>query len=142
MLAGGTRPAFVPSTPNRLRAARTYYDHIAGTLGVSLHDRFQTLGWLSADSTNGENECELTACGTKAFEMLGIDLDGTRTLRRRFAYACVGWSELRPHFGWALGAALLNVALKGKGASGSRQQALGVTSVGRREIMSRFGLQV
>src|SRR6202047_3776740 len=45
VLAGGSHAAFVPS--NRLRAARTCYDHIAGTLGVSLHDRFQTLGWLS-----------------------------------------------------------------------------------------------
>src|SRR5213594_1897599 len=32
VLAGGTRAAFVPRTPNRLRAARTCYDHIAGTL--------------------------------------------------------------------------------------------------------------
>src|SRR5439155_7778862 len=40
VLAGKSGDAFVPNTPNRLRAARTCYDHIAGTLGVSLHDRF------------------------------------------------------------------------------------------------------
>src|SRR5277367_6399203 len=34
VLAGESRDAFVPSTPSRLRAARTCYDHIAGTLGV------------------------------------------------------------------------------------------------------------
>src|SRR5579864_9122806 len=43
VLAGGSRVAFVPNTPNRLRAARTCYDHIAGTLGVTLHDRFTEL---------------------------------------------------------------------------------------------------
>src|ERR1700678_4551334 len=50
VLAGRSRDAFEPNTPNRLRAARTCYDHIAGTIGVSLHDRFKVLGWLSADS--------------------------------------------------------------------------------------------
>ena len=43
VLAGVSRGQFVPNTPSRLRAARTCYDHTAGTLGVSLHDRFQTL---------------------------------------------------------------------------------------------------
>src|SRR5580658_9903592 len=47
VLAGGARNAFVPNTPNRLRAARTCYDHIAATLGVALHDRIKALGWLS-----------------------------------------------------------------------------------------------
>jgi DNA-binding transcriptional ArsR family regulator len=40
VLAGGSRDKFVPSTPSRLRAARTCYDHMAGTVGVALHDRF------------------------------------------------------------------------------------------------------
>ena len=33
VLAGGSRPRFEPGTPHDLRAARTCYDHIAGTLG-------------------------------------------------------------------------------------------------------------
>src|SRR5580704_9312363 len=40
VLAGSPRAVFVPNTPTGLRAARTCYDHIAGTLGVTLHDRF------------------------------------------------------------------------------------------------------
>src|SRR5260370_33306828 len=43
VLAGGSRDKFVPNTPSRLLAARTCYDHMAGTLGVSLHDRFKAL---------------------------------------------------------------------------------------------------
>src|SRR5256885_13742719 len=49
VLAGGRRPVLQLNTPHFLRAARTCYDHIAGTLGVSLHDRFQALGWLSKE---------------------------------------------------------------------------------------------
>ena len=60
VLAGGPRDAFVPNTPSRLRAARTCYDHIAGTLGVSLHDRFQALGWISPIPRRATMTCELT----------------------------------------------------------------------------------
>ncbi|MGC9947574.1 MAG: helix-turn-helix transcriptional regulator [Bryobacteraceae bacterium] len=135
VLAGGSRGQFVPNTPSRLRAARTCYDHMAGTLGVALHDRFRALGWLSADY-------ELSLDGLKGLAALGIDVERTRALRRRFAYACLDWSERRPHVGGALGAALLNVALKRKWVvQDLDSRALGVTSLGRREMLARFGLR-
>ncbi len=134
VLAGGVPPKFVPNTPSRLRAARTCYDHIAGTLGVSLHDRFQALGWLSAAYS-------LTPAGANAFRTLGIDLEATRTLRRRFAYACLDWSERRPHVGGALGAAVLKIALKRKWVvQDLDSRALEITTLGRREMRHRFGL--
>src|ERR1017187_9021459 len=43
VLAGGSRDKFAPNTTSRLRAARTCYDHMAGTLGVALHDRSRPL---------------------------------------------------------------------------------------------------
>src|SRR5713101_1797775 len=86
VLAGGSRDTFVPNTPSRLRAARTCYDHMAGTIGVALHDRFRTLRWLS-HSISGSDTYDVTQLGTNAFEALGIDIDGTRSLRRRFAFA-------------------------------------------------------
>jgi DNA-binding transcriptional ArsR family regulator len=140
VLAGGTRVAFVPSTPNRLRAARTCYDHIAGTLGVALHDRIMAMGWLSGGSSNNDTY-ELTRSGSKAFESLGMDVEATRALRRRFAYACVDWSERRPHLGGAVGAAVLRVALKRKWVVQELDsRALTITGVGRRELRMRFGL--
>ncbi|MFY9724960.1 MAG: ArsR family transcriptional regulator [Bryobacteraceae bacterium] len=140
VLAGGARDAFVPNTPNRLRAARTCYDHIAGTLGVSLHDRFQALGWLSG-GCGADSAYDLTRDGSKAFEALGIDIEATRRLRRRFAYPCVDWSERRPHVGGAIGAALLNLALKRKWVSQDLDsRVLTVTGIGRREMLARFGL--
>ncbi len=143
VLAGISRGKFVPSTPRQLRVARTCYDHMAGTVGVLLHDRFKALGWLSADSTGGDNAYDLTLNGAKAVEALGIDLEATRTLRRRFAYGCLDWSERRPHVGGALGAALLKVALKRKWVvQDFASRALDVTSLGRREMLTRFGLHV
>jgi DNA-binding transcriptional ArsR family regulator len=140
VLAGRSRDAFVPHTPNRLRAARTCYDHIAGTLGVSLHDRFKALGWLSAASS-ADNTYDLTPDGARTFEALGIDIPATRTLRRRFAYACVDWSERRPHLGGAVGAALLHVALKRKWVvQDLDSRALTITGFGRREMLTRFSL--
>lgn len=141
VVAGGSRDAFVPNTPSRLRTARTCYDHIAGTLGVTLHDRFKTLGWLS-DAAESENAYQLTPNGTKALEVLGIDLEAIRKQRRCFAYACVDWSERRPHVGGAVGAALLNVALKRKWViQDLDSRALTVTKIGRREMRARFGLR-
>jgi DNA-binding transcriptional ArsR family regulator len=143
VLAGVSRDKFVPTTPSRLRAARTCYDHIAGTVGVSLHDRFKALGWLSAGSTASDNAYDLTLDGTKACEALGIDLEMARALRRRFAYACLDWSERRPHLGGALGAALLKVALKRKWVvQDFDSRAMAVTRLGGREMLTRFGLHV
>jgi DNA-binding transcriptional ArsR family regulator len=143
VLAGGFRNSFVPHTPNRLLAARTCYDHIAGTLGVALHDRIKAMGWLSggAGESAAENAYELTPRGIKAFGELGIDVQANRALRRRFAYACVDWSERRPHLGGAVGAALLNIALERKWVIRELDsRALAITRVGRREMRARFGL--
>jgi DNA-binding transcriptional ArsR family regulator len=142
VLAGGSREGFVPNTPHDLRAARTCYDHIAGTLGVALHDRLKALGWISNGSRD-ETAYEVTSAGTKAFAVLGVDVNAIREQRRRFAYACVDWTERRPHVGGAVGAALLGVALKRKWVVQELDsRALTVTRSGRREMLSRFGLQI
>jgi DNA-binding transcriptional ArsR family regulator len=142
-LAGALRDKFVPSTPTRLRVARTCYDHLAGILGVLLHDRFAALGWLSAATAASGTAYDVSLNGTKEFEALGIDIQATRMLRRRFACACLDWSERRPHIGGALGAALLNIALKRKWVvQDLDSRALGITSLGRREMLTRFGLHV
>jgi DNA-binding transcriptional ArsR family regulator len=141
VLAGGRRNRLVASTPHRLRDARTCYDHIAGALGVALHDRFKALAWLSNPSP-GDSAYDLTPDGISALGALGIDVEHLRGLRRRFAYACLDWSERRPHLGGALGAALLEVALTRRWVSRDLDcRALSVTSTGRREMRPRFGLE-
>jgi DNA-binding transcriptional ArsR family regulator len=141
-VATDDRETFEPSTPRRLRAARTCYDHIAGTLGVALHDRMKALGWLSVPATPDGNRYDLTRGGTTALEALGLDVEGARTGRRRLACACLDWSERRPHLGGALGAALMMLALKKKWvADNPHDRALTVTPLGRREFATRFGVR-
>ena len=144
VLAGASRPAFTPSTPGPLRFARTCYDHMAGAAGVALHDRFTALRWITLDNARDkarEDAYTLTPEGNSALASLGIDVDATRNLRRRFAYACLDWSERRPHLGGALGAAVLHVALKKRWVTPQLDsRILTVTATGRREMHARFGL--
>jgi len=141
VVAGRPREIFVPPTPSRLRVARTCYDHMAGTVGVALHDRFKEREWLSAASS-GANAYELTNAGTTALEALGIDVAATRALRRRFAFPCLDWSERRPHIGGALAAAILSLTLKRKWVVRDLDsRALSLTRVGRRELLVRFGVR-
>jgi DNA-binding transcriptional ArsR family regulator len=143
VLAGGRGGRFVPTAPDRLRIARTCYDHLAGTVGVLLHDRFRALGWLFGDSSGRNSAYDLTPEGEEAFEALGMDIAATRALRRRFACPCLDWSERRPHIGGALGAALLRVALQKRWVTQDLDsRALHVTGVGRRELRARFELPV
>jgi DNA-binding transcriptional ArsR family regulator len=133
---------FVPNTPNRMRAARTCYDHVAGTVGVMLHHRFRTLEWLTPSKTR-QDAYEITAAGGKGFTSLGIDLEATRLPRRRFAYSCLDWSERQPHLAGALGSAILQLTLRRRWlVQDADSRALSLTSTGRRALADRLGLQL
>jgi DNA-binding transcriptional ArsR family regulator len=142
-LAGRRRAVFVCRAPAHLRAARTCYDHIAGSVGVALRDRFAALGWLTSSAAGGEESYELSAAGIEAFTSLGIDVEAARSLRRRFAFGCLDWTERRYHLGGSLGAAFLQLA---RGRKWVRQdldsRALRVTERGRREMLDRLGVPV
>ena len=143
VLVDTPRQQFVPNTPTRLRAARVCYDHLAGALGVRLHDRFNELGWLVRDADGRVDAYDLSASGKQGFAALGVDVAETQKLRRRFAYACLDWSERRPHIGGGLGAALLKTAIKRRWvAQDLDSRAIQVTNLGRRELRARFGLEL
>jgi DNA-binding transcriptional ArsR family regulator len=131
VVVGGPPPEFVPSTPSPLRTARTCYDHVAGRVGVLLHDRFCELSWLVPAGA----AYATTPAGDAGFQALGIKLEALRSRRRRFAYPCVDWSERQPHLAGALGSAVLEMLLKKRWISaeiGSR--ALTVTRSGRQAL--------
>jgi DNA-binding transcriptional ArsR family regulator len=92
------RPAWMRD--DRLRSARTCYDHLAGRLGVALADSLVRKGHVCFDEDGGE----VTATGTRFLEEFGLDLAATG--RRRFCRPCLDWSERRPHLGGAIGAIL------------------------------------
>ena len=136
-VAGLPRPTFVPSTPGRLRNARTCYDHMAGTVAVGMHDYMEKHTWLIAD----QNGYQLSAEGAAAMARLGLDPDQARKTRRRFACACLDWSERRPHLGGALGAQLLTTLIKqGWIEPDLDSRALAITRDGKRQFKRVFEL--
>ncbi len=61
--------AAAPAAP--IRAARSCYDHLAGILGVRIHERLQALGWLQRGAGR---EYAVTAAGEAGLEALGVDV--------------------------------------------------------------------
>jgi DNA-binding transcriptional ArsR family regulator len=140
-LAGVRRAQFLVNAPDRLRAARTCYDHIAGTIGVALRERFTELGWLTSGSCGTDESYEVSSSGAGAFTSLGLDLTAARRQRRRFAFGCLDWTERRYHLGGSLGAAFLLLALRRKWVlQDLDSRALRVTELGRREMLGRLGV--
>jgi DNA-binding transcriptional ArsR family regulator len=101
-IAGGPARA-VRSVP--IARARTCYDHLAGRLGVSV---FAALVERQAVKRQQDvpGNVELGRQAEPLFGTLGVNLDAVRRERRRFAFACLDWTERKPHLGGALGAAL------------------------------------
>ena len=89
-----------------LRRARTCYDHLAGVAGVALLDAMRKRRWL-VEHTDGGPGYALTPAGTREMGRRRVNLDAARASRRRFATACLDWTERRPHLGGALGAEVL-----------------------------------
>lgn len=138
-IAGAPGPRFVPSTPNRLRVARTCYDHMAGSLGVALHDRLLALKWMVPKGRDASYA--LSPIGVGKLAELGIASDAVEGPRRRVAFGCLDWSERRFHVGGSLGAALLALALKRKWLSRDLEgRGLAPTDYGRRELRRHFGI--
>lgn len=140
-VAGLAGTPFVPNTPDRLRHARTCYDHMAGTVAVGMHDFMARKGWLEAIEEGG-SAYELSEAGTLGLAALGIDVPLIRKARRRFACACLDWSERRPHLGGALGAGLLALLIrKGWVEPDLDSRAVGITREGRRQFKRVFELE-
>lgn len=141
-IASAPPPRFKPTTPDRLRLARTCYDHMAGEVAVAMHDYLLQQGWLSPLPPDAA-AYELSAAGVAALEQLGLDVAAIRKSRRRFACACLDWSERRPHLGGALGAALLDMLLQRAWVERDLDsRALGLTRKGKTQFQREFGIVV
>lgn len=99
---GALRHRLSPREP-ALRQARVCYDHLAGELGVAIHDRLLARRAL-APAADG---LALTAAGRRLLHELGVDTTALASQRRKFGHACMDWSERRHHLAGALGAAML-----------------------------------
>ena len=90
-----------------LRRARSCYGHLAGVEGVSLMEGLLERGWIEDWSDDFHAPVRLTTDGIDAMTRMGIDVDGLGDKKRKFAFACLDWSERRFHLGGALGVEVL-----------------------------------
>jgi len=92
-----------------LKAARTCYSHLAGELGVALFEGLLARGTI----VPCDGHFALSMSGRDELQRLGVALPAVSSgSARRFAYACLDWSERRDHLAGHLAVALLEHAMK------------------------------
>jgi DNA-binding transcriptional ArsR family regulator len=87
-----------------LRHARTCYGHLAGELGVRLHDALIAHDVLAPC----DGHYEIGDDGRRWLAGLGFDAETVQASPRGIAYPCVDWSERRDHLAGPLAVALLD----------------------------------
>jgi DNA-binding transcriptional ArsR family regulator len=123
-----------------LAQARTCYDHLAGRAGVALFDAFLGQRMLTGSGTGKAGAYEVTAEGADKLAQFGIDVGEVRQARRRFAGACLDWTQRRPHLNGALGAAVTGRLLElGWIEHGPSRRAVRVTGPGMEGLAATFG---
>lgn len=88
---------------DRLRMARTCYDHLAGQLGVTVADALVSKGYVVLADDGGE----VTSSGAQFLSTFGVELTPKLKGKRIFCRPCLDWSERRYHIAGHIGAELL-----------------------------------
>ncbi|MGZ4502167.1 MAG: winged helix-turn-helix domain-containing protein [Nocardioidaceae bacterium] len=136
-LAGGAAPTSLNAvrTRDRLAAARTCYDHLAGRLGVTVYD-----GLVARRVLTTRGGLAVSAEGRSWFADLGIDLADLERRRRTVVRDCLDLTERRPHLAGSLGAALCETFLDNDWVRRpDRSRALALTPTGERVVAELFG---
>jgi DNA-binding transcriptional ArsR family regulator len=114
-----------------MRMARSCYDHLAGTLGVRLHEALVEQGTLIATADG----LGLSEAGRRHFLAEGIDVPALALKGRPLCRACLDWSERRHHLAGPLGAALLGLILdRGWAKRDTRSRAILFSREGERRF--------
>lgn len=120
-----------------LREGRCCYGHLAGRLGVALHERLRQGGCLR-ETAQG---LELTDAGHAWLQAVGLPALPRSGGSQRLAYGCLDWSERRDHLAGALARALLAHFLAqgwlrraDRGARGGHR-VVALTPSGRRHLL-------
>jgi DNA-binding transcriptional ArsR family regulator len=92
---------------DRLRFARTWYDHLAGRLGVAIADALIVKGYVVLTEEGGE----VTDAGAKFLTTFGAKLTSESRSRRIFCRPCLDWSERRYHVAGLVGSEILRRCL-------------------------------
>jgi DNA-binding transcriptional ArsR family regulator len=119
-----------------MRLARVCYDHLAGELGVRLHEALIQDGSIVATGDG----LGLTPSGRARFVAEGIDVTSLERRGRAVCRACLDWSERRHHLAGPLGAALLRLVLeRGWAKRDAGGRAVRFTPKGRAALEALIG---
>jgi DNA-binding transcriptional ArsR family regulator len=123
---------------HHLAAARTCYDHLAGTLGVTVYDAL-----VARDLIAVQDGLVLTPVGREWFVALAgepaLHPRGNRALLR----TCLDWTERRTHLSGALGAVLCQQFIQRDWVTRTRyQRAIAVTAAGAEALTDLLGVSI
>jgi DNA-binding transcriptional ArsR family regulator len=121
----------------RLRFARTCYDHLAGRLGVAIADALVAKGCIVLEEDGGE----VTDAGADFLRGFGANLTSTTRSRRIFCRPCLDWSERRHHVAGLVGAEICRRCLElGWVARERDSRAVRITAAGAAGLRETFGV--
>lgn len=121
----------------RLRYARSCYNHIAGHLGVDIAQHLEHRDLITIE----DGSIRLTGNGLQWFEDEGISIPESRTAPR--IKACLDWTERHFHIGGYAGSALLSYLLDQRFMEkAAPKRALHVTAAGREWFSKELDITV
>jgi DNA-binding transcriptional ArsR family regulator len=91
-----------------IKYCRTCYDHLAGKVGVAIHDKLLEREYIRFD----DKKYRITEEGKNWFAHFSISIEKLEQGRRALAKPCLDWSERKYHLAGSLGSALLNSFLQ------------------------------
>ena len=137
MMVAPATTAPLPAVPSGLAFARSCYDHLAGELGVRLHDRFIALGAIAVTAEGAT----LTATGRDLLAKMDVGVERSRT--RPAVRQCLDWSQRRHHLAGTVGAGLLAAMSDRRWIypSATRTRELRLSEAGRRGLRVHLGME-
>ena len=131
----------------KIALARTCYDHLAGKLGVSIFNSLVENNAIIYDSpiidpAYFSKDISLGINADRTFKALGVDLAKITTGPRKYAYACLDWTERRPHLAGTLGAAVCDSLMEQKWlARNDEKRVILITDKGQRSLKEIINLE-
>jgi DNA-binding transcriptional ArsR family regulator len=124
---------------DRLRFARTCYDHLAGYLGVAIADALVAKGYIVLTDEGGE----VTGSGLRFLSDFGATLTSKSPSRRIFCRPCLDWSERRYHVAGLVGAEIQRCCLELGWLRRERDtRAVRITAAGQIGLRKTFGVDL
>ncbi|HEY4196529.1 MAG TPA: metalloregulator ArsR/SmtB family transcription factor [Mucilaginibacter sp.] len=126
--------------------ARTCYDHLAGKLGVSIFNSLVDSNAIVYDSplidpAYFSKEITLGINADKTFKAFGVDLEKITAGNRKYAYACLDWTERRAHLAGSLGAAVCDSLMEQKWlARNEEKRVIVITDRGQKALKEIINL--